>query len=501
MFKAAEIGVAMSDAQFRRLKDPLRLDLIQVQQQARDLAKFPIIIVLAGVKGAGVIDTLNLLNTWMDPRWIESRAFSAPTPEELERPPLWRYLQSLPAKGSIGLYLGGWYDDAIAARLKKGGRKSGKPFHHILDRISAFERSLTDSGALVLKFWLHADEAHHKAATDAHRIDPLFGFRTSDAALPALAPYKSYMKAAAAVLDATHTPAAPWHIVEGTDDNYRRASVLSLLREFLTAHLETWKKVKKNGDAPGATAPVLPALKRAPSLGKLRMPGCSSAAYNRAFAKHQHRVYVAQKAAQAAGISCVVAFEGWDAAGKGGAIRRLTYSLNAFNYHVVPIATPTDDEAAHHYLWRFWRHLPGAGRVTIFDRTWYGRVLVERVEKFCAKAAWKRSYGEINAFEDQLVENGTVLIKFWMQISKKEQKRRLKERQDTAYKQWMLTDDDWRAHKKYDDYLEAADEMIARTSTPRAPWHVIPADDKHYARLKVLETVAVALEKAVKQKR
>ncbi len=502
MFKAAEIGAAMTDDQFRALKDRLRLDLIEAQQEARALAKFPVVIVLAGVRGAGVIDTLNLLNTWMDPRWIESHAFGAPSAEELERPPLWRYWRSLPANGTIGLYLGGWYGDFIAARAtltSSGGKSNPKSFAADLARATAFERALTDSGALVLKFWLHVDEAHHKASSDAHRVDPLLGFRTSDAALPAAGPYKTYMHAAAATLKATDTAAAPWHIIEGADDNFRRASVLSILRESLRAHLNAWPRQKKRGDVPGAGKPALPKEKRRPSLSKLRMPRLDGAAYCRAFPEHQHRIYAAQKAAHAAGIPCVIAFEGWDAAGKGGAIRRLTYSLNAFNFHVVPISAPTAEESEHHYLWRFWRHLPGAGRVTIFDRTWYGRVLVERVDKFVGKPSWKRAYGEIEAFEKDLTDNGVVLIKFWLQIGKKEQKRRLKERRDTAFKQWKLTGDDWHAHKQYNAYLEAADEMIARTST--VPWHVIPADDKHHARIEVLDLVATALENAVKKKK
>lgn len=489
-FKAAEIGAALSDDRFRALKDRLRLDLIEAQQKARELARFPIVIVLAGVRGAGVIDTLNLLNTWMDPRWIESHAFDGPSPEEAGRPPLWRYWRSLPANGGIGLYLGAWHSQALAAGTKK--------LKEHAESIAAFERALTDAGALVLKFWLHVDEATHKAATAAHKIDPLFGFRTSDAALPPQPPYKAMVKTAAALLHATHTEAAPWHVVEGTDDNFRRASVLNILKDALCAHIKAWEERGKKDDIPGALPPVLPAAKRHATLGKLRMPQLSGDAYCRKFPEQQHRVYAAQKAAHAKGIACVAAFEGWDAAGKGGAIRRLTYSLNAFNFHVVPIAAPSEEEAAHHYLWRFWRQLPPAGKVTIFDRTWYGRVLVERVDKFARKPEWRRAYGEINAFEQQLTESGVVLLKFWMHIGKKEQKRRLKEREDTSYKQWKLSGTDWHAHKQYNDYLEAADEMIARCSA--VPWHVIPGDDKHHARIKVLETVADALEKAVKKR-
>lgn len=489
VFQAAEIGAAMSDDQFRALKDRLRLDLIAVQQQARTLAKFPVVIVLAGVRGAGVIDTLNLLNTWMDPRWIESHAYDGPLPEEQGHPLLWRYWRALPANGTIGLFLGAWHATAILAGAKP---KGGALFDAEIRRIKSFERTLTDSGALLLKFWLHVDEKTHNAATGVHKVDHLFGFRTSDAALPPQPPYKAYIKAAAAALDATHTQAAPWHVIEGGDDNYRRASVLNILKDALNAHVAAWERRGKKDDVPGATPPELPREKPKGKLAKLRMPRLSNSKYCQAFPGLQHRVYMAQKAAHAAGIPCVAAFEGWDAAGKGGAIRRLTYSLNAFNFHVVPIAAPSDEEAAHHYLWRFWRNLPSAGRVTIFDRTWYGRVLVERIDKFARKPEWKRAYGEINAFEQALADSGVVLLKFWLHVTKKEQKRRLQEREDTSFKRWKLSGTDWHAHKQYGKYLEAADEMIARCSN--VPWHVIPGDDKHYARIKVLETVATALE-------
>jgi polyphosphate:AMP phosphotransferase len=501
MFKAAEIGAEMSDAQFRGLKDRLRLDLIEVQQQARALAKFPIVILLEGVRGAGVIDTLNLLNTWMDPRWIESHAFDPPTAEERKRPALLPYWRTLPANGSIGLYLGGWYSEPLAAFAARKQKRAA--FEEQLRQANAFERTLTDSGALVLKFWLHVDEAHHKAATDVHRVDPLLGFRTSDAAWPAPAAYKPYIAAAALAVGETHTPTAPWHVIEGTDDNFRRASVLAILRDSLRAHLKAWKKRKKHGDVPGALAPApVKKNKQAPALVKADLSkSLSDEIYARSFPKQQQRVYAAQKAAHAAGMPCIIAFEGWDAGGKGGAIRRLTYSLNAFNYRVVPISAPTDEELAHHYLWRFWRQVPRAGHTTIFDRTWYGRVLVERVEKLVGEPAWTRAYTEVKDFEDSLVENGTVLLKFWMHIGKKEQKRRLKERHDTPQKRWKLTGEDWHAHKKYDDYYEAAEEMLGVTSTASAPWHVIPADDKHYARITVLDTVATALEKALAKKK
>ena len=514
MFEAAEIGATLSDAAFRKAKDRLRLELIEGQQTVRKMGQFPIILVVAGVRGAGVIDTLNLLNTWMDPRWIESIAEDAREKGEQRLPPFWRYWHTLPASGTMGLYLGGWYADPLTGFAAK--RLSSAAFQGHLEHITAFERTLTDSGALLLKFWLHLSEDAQRGRTDSHRTDPVFGFRSSDAAWLDMVDYKPVISAAAVALEATATEAAPWHIVESADDNFRRASVLSILSEAITGHLKAWKKRGKHGDYPGAREAAKETPQKAPKTktkkSKAKKHGALAAAdlskslddpaYARAFAKAQARVYAAQKAARTAGISSVIAFEGWDAAGKGGAIRRLTFSLNAYNFHVVPIAAPTDEEAAHHYLWRFWRHLPARGRITIFDRTWYGRVLVERVQKLIPKAAWKRAYGEIREFERELTDSGTVLIKFWMHIDKDEQKMRLKERRDTPLKRWKLSDDDWRAHKQYDDYFEAAEEAIAATSTANAPWHVIPGNNKHYARIKVLETVAAALEQALaKQKK
>ena len=197
------------------------------------------------------------------------------------------------------------------------------------------------------------------------------------------------------------------------------------------------------------------------------------------------------------GLSVVTVFEGSDAAGKGGAIRRMTQALEARNYQVIPIAAPTDEERGHHYLWRFWRHIPRAGRFTVFDRSWYGRVLVERVEGFAAEAEWMRSYGEITDFEEQLDESGIVVVKFWLQISDVEQLTRFKAREDTPYKRHKLTDEDWRNREKSNEYELAVNEMVERTSTRFAPWTLIEANDKRYARIKVIETVCDRLDQAL----
>jgi polyphosphate kinase 2 (PPK2 family) len=219
--------------------------------------------------------------------------------------------------------------------------------------------------------------------------------------------------------------------------------------------------------------------------------------YKRLLAKYQGELNVLHRKAHDQKLSTVLVFEGWDAGGKGGAIRRLTAALDARNVQIIPIAAPTDEERAHHYLWRFWRHLSRAGRVTIFDRSWYGRVMVERVEGFATEKEWRRAYAEINAFERQLVESGIVLVKFWLHVTKEEQLRRFEERKNTPFKRWKITDEDWRNREKWDLYEIAVHDMIERTSKRVAPWIVVEGNDKPHARVKVLRSVCNKLRKAV----
>ena len=219
--------------------------------------------------------------------------------------------------------------------------------------------------------------------------------------------------------------------------------------------------------------------------------------YQALLARYQGRLYRLTQQARRKGVSTVLVFEGADAAGKGGVIQRLTAALDACTYQIIQVTAPTDEEHAQHYLWRFWRHLPRAGRVAIFDRSWYGRVLVERVEGFADEAAWQRAYGEINDFEEQLIDHGMVVAKYWIHIDRDEQLRRFKSRQATPHKRWKITDEDWRNREKWDEYEAAVDDMVARTHTPAAPWTLVEGNDKRFARLKVIETLCQQLEQAL----
>jgi len=493
IFKPAEKSLTLTDAAFRDVKDDLRLDLIELQQKIRREARFPVIVVLAGVKGAGVIDTLNVLNTWMDPRWVKTNAFEEPSQEERERPPFWRYWRSLPAAGAIGLYLEGWYGELFGLDPARPAGRSDTRIGHI----AAFERTLADEGALILKFWLHLSESQHKRKTgEVGTDDPVFGLRPADHAWRPQPPYSVYTKTAAHVIATTHTESAPWHIVAGNDANHRRFQVLDSLRTSFARHLKRMGRAAK----PKRAA----AVRNAPGAGPLAKvdlaQSMSDQDYARAFHTVQSRLYQAQQATRQAKIPAVLAFEGWDAAGKGGAIRRLAYALSAYNYQVIPIAAPTAEERAHHYLWRFWRALGRAGHITIFDRSWYGRVLVERVDGLIPKAAWTRAYDEINTFEQELTASGCVLVKFWLHISRAEQLKRFKEREQDEAKHWKLTGDDWHNRRNWNAYVAAVNDMIKHTSTPHAPWRLIPANSKKFARITIMDTVATALEQALERK-
>ena len=304
----------------------------------------------------------------------------------------------------------------------------------------------------------------------------------------------------------TSTGLAPWKIVEGYDERYRSIAVATIIRDAIRFRLEEAKTPPPRGDdngdggdpsaeAGGESRPRLPPVT---ILSQLDMSKTlSKDDYDAGLKRYQAKLNQLQRAARERKVSTILVFEGWDAAGKGGSIRRITAALDARDYQVIQIAAPTDEEAAHNYLWRFWRHLPRAGRVTIYDRSWYGRVLVERIEGFARTREWQRAYAEINDFEAQLVERGIVLVKFWLHITPEEQLKRFKEREQIPYKAWKLTDEDWRNRERWGEYELAVNDLVERTSTRQAPWTLVEANDKRHARIEVLRTLCERLEAAL----
>jgi polyphosphate:AMP phosphotransferase len=501
MFEAAELGRKVSSEEYKPQVPALREQLLEVQRELREHARSSVIILFGGVDGAGKSESVNLLNEWMDPRWLVTRAYGRPSEEERERPEFWRFWRDLPGRGRIGFFLSAWYSRPLVDRVHR--QLSRAEFGQRLDEIVDFERALTDDGALILKFWMHLDKRSQKARLKKLEKDPLTRWRVTREQWDNYELYGRFIDAAEQLITRTSLPHAPWTIVEGADERYRSLTIATAVRDAIRKRLAAKPAALSAPPNPGPEKPKTPAAtRRTPRgssqptlLGHLDLrQRVDPKRYKVKLEQLQGRFNTLHRKAQRQGISVILVFEGADAAGKGGAIRRLTAAIDARAYQVIPIAAPTDEERAQHYLWRFWRHLARRGRVTIFDRSWYGRVLVERVEGFASEAEWMRAYAEINQFESQLVAHGIVLLKYWMQVSKSEQLRRFRDRESASYKRWKLTDEDWRNRKRWDAYQLAVNDMVERTSTRQAPWTLVEANDKNFARLKVLKTLCDRLE-------
>jgi len=504
MFNTAELGQRVSKSEFKQRELILRENLLALQQRLRSEGNFPVILDFAGVRGAGKGTSVNLLNKWMDARWIVTEAYSEPSDEEAERPFFWRFWRHLPPKGQIGIYLSGRYSKPLLDYVY--GKSTSNQFCKELERINDFEKAQADDGAMVLKFWMHISRDVQKERLKLLENDPLKSWRLSPDDWKHWEMYDRFIEAAEKIISQTNTGHAPWEIIEGQDFYFRSLRVGEILLERLERHLikeqfrqkylsEFRAKVQEETSSPaidgngGTSRTIMDGLDLKLSLDKKTYR--DELAINQARLASLHQQAVQKK------LSSILVFEGPDASGKGGAIRQITQALDARNYKVYPFAAPTDIEHSHHYLWRFWSCIPRAGRMTIFDRSWYGRVLVERIEQFAGDDEWRRAFAEINDFEDQLIDNGIVLRKFWLQISKKEQLRRFKEREETPHKRWKLVEEDWRNRERWDEYAFAAHKMIQRTSVKKSPWILVENENKRYGRIKVLKAVCDALEEAL----
>ena len=493
MFEAAELGHKLSKAQYKRIEPKLRADLLDVQYDLSKNGRFPVIVLIQGVRGAGKGETVNLLNEWMDPRHIHTHAFDNPSDEERERPAMWRYWQKLPPKGRIGILFGSWYTAPIIDRVFRN--TGAKELLRSVAEVRRFERMLADEGALILKFWFHLSKKRQKKRLKALESDPETQWRITDRDWDFFKLYDRFYRVSEDVLRETSVAHAPWIVVEGSDPEYRAVTVGKTLLEAMRQRLKAAKAPVQT------TTTATPMIRPVDRLNMLKRMDLSATIdkerYDKRIEKYQRRLALACRHPKFRERNVVCVFEGMDAAGKGGAIRRITAAVDARLYHTIPVAAPTDEERAQPYLWRFWRHVPRKGRITLYDRSWYGRVLVERIEGFCSEADWLRAYPEINDFEEQLAENGAIVVKYWLQLSKEEQFRRFKEREKTRFKRFKITAEDWRNREKWDGYQLAAADMIERTSTAHAPWTLVEANDKRYARVKVLETLVNSIEQAL----
>ena len=485
MFESAELGQKISKAEFASREPEIRTRLLQVQQQIQQ-AGVPVVILLSGVEGSDRSGVVKRLHQWMDPRYLRTHAFWDETDEERQRPYYWRFWRCLPAHGETAIMFGSWYTRPIIDRVFE--RMDEKSFDLSMQIIKEHEQMLTDDNHVIIKLWFHlsSDVQQQRLAEKKRAV------KSPTAALfkKYAKHYDDFVKVSEQALRVTGTANSPWHIIEATNKRYRDITAAEIILQTLENHLAGTKQ-------PAPAAPQIP-----PARNLLETVDLSSTLsadeYDKSLDKHQHIIARQVWQAKDQDRDIVMIFEGWDAAGKGGTIRRIIHTVDARLYQVIPVAAPTDEETAHHYLWRFWRHIPRNGYITVYDRSWYGRVLVERVEGFARTDEWQRAYQEINHFEQRLIEAGTVLFKFWLHISPEEQLRRFKEREQIPWKQYKITDEDWRNRDKWQDYEHAVHDMISKTSTESAPWTLVAGNDKAFGRIQVLRTISDRLERELK---
>ena len=493
MFESAEIGHAIDKDTYDAEVPALREALLEAQFELKQQSRFPVIVLINGIEGAGKGETVKLLNEWMDPRLIEVRTFDQQTDEELARPPAWRYWRALPGKGRMGIFFGNWYSQMLQGRVH--GQFKDAVLDQAISGAERLEEMLCDEGALIFKFWFHLSKKQMKARLKSLKDDPLHSWKISPLDWQQSETYDRFVRFGERVLRRTSRDYAPWHVIEGVDPHYRSLAVGKILLEGLQNALKA-KVVGRQTNI----APLGQALDERSLLGSLDMTlRLDKADYQEQLIVEQARLAGLLRDKRMRRHALVAVFEGNDAAGKGGAIRRVAAALDPRQYRIVPIAAPTEEERAQPYLWRFWRHMPARGKFTVFDRSWYGRVLVERIEGFCTQADWMRAYGEINDFEEQMHNAGVVVVKFWLSIDEQTQLERFQEREQIPFKRFKITEEDWRNREKWGAYSEAVGDMVDRTSTEVAPWTLVEANDKRWARVKVLRTINEALEAAFKK--
>ncbi len=548
----------MEKSEYKAKMTALKLQMGKLQRQCKEMG-LPIMIVFEGFDAAGKGMQIGKLIQSLDPRGFEVFTVKEETKEEAMHPFLWRFWTKTPQRGRMAVYDGSWYIKVLSDRFEKKMRES--EIENCYRSICSFEKQITEDGTLLIKLFLDIDQKEQKKRFDKLMESKDTAWRVTKADLKKNEKYDQYQEMIEEMLQRTDTEYAPWTIVEATDRRYATVKIYTVITQMLTAGIDN----RRREIARETAAEVIREAEKEASENRSLIDGatkgfqesvlakvdlslcCDRKTYRKKLKEYQKKIEKLHGELYQKRIPVVIGFEGWDAAGKGGAIKRLTEKMDARGYVVNPTAAPNDLEKAHHYLWRFWKNMPKDGHIAIFDRTWYGRVMVERIEGFCTQEEWKRAYKEINDMEKDLADAGAVVLKFWMQIDKKEQEKRFRQRQENqeewkrAYKeindmekdladagavvlkfwmqidkkeqekrfrqrqenpekQWKITEEDWRNREKWEQYEEAVNEMLIRTSTEYAPWIVVEGNDKYYARLKVLETVIDALEKRISKK-
>jgi polyphosphate:AMP phosphotransferase len=488
MFQEAEADPVLSQAEFKKIEAHLRVQLVNEQYKHIKLQDRALLILIAGIDGAGKGDTINLLNEWMDPRHVHTISFPPPVKADFIYPAARRFWMSLPQKGEIGIVFGSGYT-ALFEEAAKKSFNADKLENHILF-VRRFEANLATNGIQVVKLWFHLSREAQRQRIEERQANPSTAWQIDKSDLRAQKKFKSIRRAGQLIIEATDAPHAPWVIIPSADPQLRTVRTAQAVLHALKA-----PKAK----VPPFHDPAAPFRQKSTSNPLDQLDYSASIPkqdYDTQILQWQNRLAVAMRQKKFKKYALAIVFEGPDAAGKGGAIRRITRAIDARQFNIMPVSAPKPSDLARPYLWRFWRNVPSNGRVAIFDRSWYGRVLVERVEKLIPRPAWSRAYDEINDFEQQLTSHGVIVLKFWLAITSQEQLKRFREREHSPFKQFKITPDDWRNRKKWKVYSLAAKEMFNQTNTPLAPWHIVSANDKRHARIEVLKQIVLALEHA-----
>lgn len=494
MLEKIDLTKKMGKEEYKEKMEALELELGKLQRECKEL-KIPVMIAFEGYGASGKGLQIGRLIQGLDPRGFEVHAVKKETEEEQMHPFMWRFWTKTPERGRIAIYDTSWYRRVQVDRFD--GKVTDEELPYDYESIRSFEKQLTDDGMVIVKLFLVIDQKEQKKRFKKLMESKETKWRVSEGDLKRNKEFAAYEQINEEMLRKTDTDYAPWTIIEATDKRYATAKIYTTVIQAMSTEIEKKKELSEepNISCAGAAKEFQDSLLAKVDLSK----SLSTKQYKERLKELQKKMERLHGELYRRRIPVVLGFEGWDAGGKGGAIKRLTEHMDPRGYVVNPTVSPNDIERAHHYLWRFWRAMPKAGHIAIFDRTWYGRVMVERIEGFCTTKEWQRAYKEINDMEQDLVNAGAVVLKFWMQIDKDEQAARFKSRQENPEKQWKITDEDWRNRDKWDLYEEAVNEMLIRTSTPKAPWIVVEGNCKYYARIKVLETVVHAIEARLKE--
>ncbi len=477
-----------SDEELSARLEKARAELAVRQMQVKE-AGLPVLVVFDGWGAAGKGSVLGRVIKNMDPRFFKCETLTEPTSEEIRRPFLYRYFVRIPKEGKFSFFDGSWMGEVTQQYLQ--GEISKKKYKEHLTSIKRFERTLNDNGYLVVKMFFHIDEKTQAKRLKNLEKDANTKWRVSEKDLWQNKHYEKCLDVFDEYIEATNQFVAPWYFIDSSAKKWAELQVTEILIASIDTALANAESERK--------APLLQntfPLRETKKLASIELDKTiTDEEYKKELDALQKRLGELHNELYHKKIPVIIAYEGWDAAGKGGNIKRIAAALDPRGYEVHPIASPEPAEKARHYLWRFWNRLPKDGHIAIFDRTWYGRVMVERLEGFCSENDWQRAYNEINEFEYELADWGAVVIKFWVQIDKDTQLARFTDRQNTPEKQWKITDEDWRNREKWDLYEGAVDEMLQKTNTKFAPWIVLESNDKKYARIKALKTVIKAIEK------